>query len=342
MDHSSPTRRWRRTAMVSAAFIAATALLAGCAAGTPPAPTSAPDNSPAADEVISLKVARGAVTIENSILTYEEGFFEEEGLDVELGVTGGGGGAATNSALISGEMDIAATDAVTAVRAINEQMPIVVVAGTKAALPTSEQVSDGLIVPPGSTITEWADLRGKKIGVPELGGLPHLTVVKGLESADIGLDEVEIIPIPMDAITAAAANGQVDAIFSFSVFLLNAVNEGFTRVGNGVQEFLPHAPQVVWVASREFAESNPEALKRFRDALIRGTEFSNSNPDEVRRTYHENTEFPAPFIDNAMVLDTLNVEFVKDGWDTMLQVMKQLAEVRDDLSYEELVWEGAR
>ncbi|QEW03458.1 ABC transporter substrate-binding protein [Microbacterium lushaniae] len=342
MEPRRPLRYWRKTAVVTATALALTMVFAGCAGPSTPTGTSgAPE--PEVPEVIPMTVARGAVTIENSILAHEQGFFEEAGLDVDLQVTGGGGGAATNSALIAGEMDIAATDAVTAVRAINENMPIVVVAGTKSADPNQEgDASDGLIVPPGSPIADWSDLRGKKIGVPELGGLPHLTVVAALEENDIPLSEVEFVPIPVDALVPAAENGQVDAIFTFSIFLLQAVDGGFTRVGTGVREFLPYAPQVVWVASREYVENNPEAVERFLTGLGEGTEFSNENPDEVRRVYRENTELPPPFIDNVMALDVLSVEFDQKGWDRMLEIMKTLGEVRDDLTFEELVWEGAR
>jgi ABC-type nitrate/sulfonate/bicarbonate transport system substrate-binding protein len=342
MGPRRPLRRWRKTAIATTAALSLTAVFAGCAGSSTPA-SNAGSSDADAPEVISMTVARGAVTIENSILAHEKGFFEDAGLDVDLQVTGGGGGAATNSALIAGEMDIAATDAVTAVRAINERMPIVVVAGTKSADPNQEgEASDGLIVPPGSPIKDWSDLRGKKVGIPELGGLPHLTVVAALEENGIPLDEVEFVPIPVDAMVAAAANGQVDAIFTFSIFLLQAVDNGFTRVGTGVREFLPYAPQVVWVASREYAEKNPVALERFLEGLSEATEFSNANPDEVRRVYRENTELPPPFVDNVMMLDVLSVELDKGGWDRMLEVMKTLGEVRDDLTYEELVWEGAR
>lgn len=342
MDHRRPMSRLRRTSAVTAAALAITLAFTGCASSSAPAATSSGDAAEV-PEIIPMTIARGAVTIENSILAYEKGFFEDEGLDVDLQVTGGGGGAATNSALIAGEMDIAATDAVTAVRAINEKMPIVVVAGTKSANPDQPgEASDGLIVPPGSTITDWKDLAGKKIGVPELGGLPHLTVVAALEENGIPLDEVEFVPIPLDALTAAAANGQVDAIFTFSIFLLQAVEQGFTRIGTGVREFLPYAPQVVWIASRDYVEQNPEAVERFLSGLALGTDFGNENPDEVRRVYRENTELPVPFIDNVMALDILSVEFNKPGWDKMLKIMKTLGEARDDLTFEELVWEGAR
>lgn len=336
----------RRT-LRPAAAITTVALMFGltaCGGDTESEPASGSEGSSAAsEEVLPMTVARGGVNIENAVLADEQGFFEEVGLDIgEMQLTGMGG-AAANSSVISGEFDVAATDAVTVIRAVAEGMPVVAVAGTKSADPDYEgEVSDGVVVPPGSDIKEWTDLEGKKIGVPELGGLPHMATMTGLLENGVDPASVEFVPLPTDALVEAAAKGQVDAVFTFSIFLLSAVDSGFTRVGTGVREYLPNAPQVLWVASKEFAEENPEALARFHEAIEMGTEYGNENEEAVRQAYHDHTELPAPFIDERMVLEPLNVEFNEDGWDTLLQVMKDEGDLREDLTYEEIVWEGAR
>lgn len=336
-------RRTLRPAALLTTVTLALGLTACGGAADGDAPGTAESSGTATKETLPLTVARGGVNIENAVLADEQGFFEEEGLDIgEMQLTGMGG-AAANSAVISGEFDVAATDAVTAIRAAAEGMPIVAVAGTKSADPDYEgEVSDGIVVPPGSDIQDWADLEGKKIGVPELGGLPHMATITGLQANGVDLDTVEFVPLPTDALVEAAAKGQVDAVFTFSIFLLSAVDNGFTRVGTGVREYLPHAPQVLWIASEQFAQENPEALQRFHAAIERGTEYGNENPDAVRQAYHDHTELPPQFIDERMVLEPLDVEFNKDGWDNLLQVMKEEGDLPEDLTYEDIVWDGAR
>ncbi|WP_258934810.1 ABC transporter substrate-binding protein [Nesterenkonia pannonica] len=141
-----------------------------------------------------------------------------------------------------------------------------------------------------------------------------MATMTGLLENGVDIDDVEFVPLPTDALVEAAASGQVDAVFSFSIFLLSAVDNGFTRVGTGVREYLPNAPQVVWIASEQFAEENSEALERFHSGLEQGTEYGNENPDAARQVYHDHTELPPAFIDERMVLDTLNVEFDEEGW----------------------------
>ncbi|GAA4773756.1 ABC transporter substrate-binding protein [Citricoccus nitrophenolicus] len=338
----------RRTLRPAAAIttVALTLGLTACGGSTESAPVGDSDagsSGAAAEETLPITVARGGVNFENAVLAEDQGYFEEVGLDIgEMQLTGMGG-AAANSSVISGEFDVAATDAVTVIRAAAEGMPVVAVAGTKSADPDYEgEVSDGVIVPPGSDIKEWSDLAGTKIGVPELGGLPHMATVTGLLENGVDLDSVEFVPLPTDALVESAAKGQVDAVFTFSIFLLSAVDNGFTRVGTGVREYLPNAPQVLWVASKQFAEENPEALERFHTAIEKGTEYANENEDAVREAYHEHTELPAAFIDERMSMEPLNVEFDEEGWNTLLQVMKDESDLREDLTYEEIVWEGAR
>lgn len=343
MERRRPAFALRKSTAVIASALVLSVVFAGCSNSSVPGTGAGTESGEAAEGTIPITISRGSVNIENAIIADEQGFFEEEGLDIGEMKVGGIGGAAQNSALVAGEFDIGATDAVTAIRAINEGIPILVVAGTKSANPDYEgDVSDGLVVPPGSTITSWSDLTGKKIGVPELGGLPHLTVMTALSENGIDEDEVELVPLPLDALVPAAANGQIDAVFTFSIFMLSALDSGFTRVGTGVREFLPYAPQSLWISTKEFAEANPEALERFRNALALGTEYGNDNPDAVRKVYHDYTELPAPFIDNVMILEPLDVEFNEQGWDGLLDAMKEAGEIEDDLTYEDIVWEGAR
>ena len=307
--------RFRLGTALTVAAITLAGTLTGCGASP-----SEGDAANTPEGPIAITVARGQVNIENALLAQEQGFFEDAGLDVTMKVSQGA--AAQNSAIVSGEFDVGLTDAVSAVRAIAEGMPITVVAGTKSADPNIEgDVADGLIVPPGSPITNWADLSGKKIGVPDLGGLPQIATMKALTENGVDLNTVEFVPLPLPALTEAAAKGQVDAVFVFSIFLLKAVDNGFTRVGTGVREYLPNAPQSLWIASTKFAEDNPEALKRFHKAITEGTEFGNKNPDAVRKVYHENTELPGEFIDNGMILDTLSTTLDEAGVDLLVKTM---------------------
>lgn len=326
MNSTHQPRLSRRGLIAPASLVAVTVFaLAGCS-GASDAGTS------------SLDISRGQVNIENSIIAEQEGFFEDEGLDIEQHVSQGA--AATNSAVISGEFDIALTEGTSAVRAISEGMPITIVAGQKHAGADHPHES-GVLLPPDSPIESWSDLEGAKVGIPELGGLPYLTVVQAMVQNGLDAESIEFVPLPLPALAEAAANGEVDAIFVFSAFFANAISEGFEPLGTGVVEFLPDAPQSVWIARQDFAESNPETLEQFRAAIDTANQYGDANRDAVLDVYHEYTELPAEYIDNVMEIAPLSTDFPVEGLQLLIDVMSETGELADDVTVEDVAWEGA-
>lgn len=328
----------RRIAAAVAGLAAAALILTGCSSG---GATQGGGETPATPEgPIAMTVSRGQVNIEGAILAQEQGFFKDAGLDVTMTV--GQGAAAQNSAAISGEFQIGLTDGIAATRAIAEGMPIVIVAGAAHADPNFKgETSDGLLVAPGSPIKSWADLGGKKIGIPDLGGIPQVASVTALQANGVDPKSVEFVSLPLPALPEAAAKGDVDAIFVFSVFYLGAKDKGFVPIGTGVKEYLPNAPQSVWIASRDYAEKNPEAIKRFREAMDKANAFADANPDAVRKIYHENSQLPGEFIDNRMVIIPLSVDIPADGWDVLLKALKKMGDVPESFTQKDVMWEGA-
>lgn len=332
-SHGSSHSR-RRVAAAVAGLAAAALILTGCSSGggTAPATPETPEGP------IAMTVARGQVNIENSIIAQEQGFFKDAGLEVTLEVSQGA--SATNSAVISGEFDVALTDATSASRAIAEGMPITVVSGQKYASP-DHPVESGVLLPPGSPITGWKDLQGKKVGIPDLGGLPQLTVMQAMTENGLDPKSVEFVALPLPALAETAAKGEVAAIFVFSIFYAGPLGKGFTPLGTGVAEFLPNAPQSVWIASTEYVQKNGAAVEKFRKALDQANTFIKTNPDAVRKVYEENTQLPPAYIAN-MTIVPLSIELPRDGWELLLKVMKETGELSKALTYDEVVWEGAR
>jgi NitT/TauT family transport system substrate-binding protein len=222
-------------------------------------------------------------------------------------------------------------------------MPIVVVAGSIFADEAYDGPDwSGVLVPPGSPLKSWADFEGKKIGIPDLGGLPQLLSTTALEANGVDPDSVEFVALPLPALAEAAAKGDVDATYLFSVFYTTAKEDGFTPIPGGVHKYLPNTPQNLWIASRSYVEENPEAIERFRAGLAKGTEFSNANVDVARQIYHDHTELPADFIDNSMIVPAASIELNREGWELLLKVMADAGDIPDTLTYEDIVWDGAR
>ncbi|MEX0730403.1 MAG: ABC transporter substrate-binding protein [Aquisalimonadaceae bacterium] len=137
-------------------------------------------------------------------VTRAAGFFAEEGLDVELVYTRGGGAAI--QALNGGAVEYAATSFDAALSAYANGARIVRFATTGRlplfALATSPRTAE--------EITSVADLRGKKIGVAALGTADHAMALFLLSEAGVPPSEVEFATLGTNLFHALRL-GQVDA-----------------------------------------------------------------------------------------------------------------------------------
>lgn len=137
-------------------------------------------------------------------VTRAAGFFAEEGLDVELVYTRGGGAAI--QALNGGAVEYAATSFDAALGAYANGASIVRFATTGRlplfALATSPRTAD--------EIASVADLRGKTVGVAALGTADHAMTLYLLQEAGIDPDEVRFATLGTNLFHALRL-GQVDA-----------------------------------------------------------------------------------------------------------------------------------
>lgn len=307
--------------IISALAISAMALsFVACATD---APSSSPTDGASASGSDAIKVGRNAGGFEGVIFADTEGFFADNGIEATVSL--GGDPTSQIAALVSGETDIAMTGGPDIVRAVAQGIPVKVIAGAKAADPNGGgEATDGLLLPPGSSIKTWADLKGKTVGIQGLGSLPQVVNTIALKKNGVDPNSVKYVNLPVDTLADAAKNGTVDAILPYSVFFLNAVDSGFTRMGDGAREFLPGAPQIVWAASDKFIAEHGDVIKRFTKAMDEGNQFAADNPDAVKDVYRNNSKLPEPFIANRMVLEPLSVKLNRDTWNTMIKTMAEL------------------
>lgn len=326
--------RFRRTVAVGAAFRAAAVFVtwAGLAASA---------GSAVAAEPITLKVSRNSAGFEGLILAEKQGYLAAQGLKIAVTLTTNP--AAQISGVVSGEFDIAMSTGSDIAQAVARGLPVVVIGGVKEADPdTDVEPSDGLLLPPGSSISDWKDLEGKTIATFGLGTIVEIFNGIALERNGVDPSSVKYVSLPVHTLAAAAKNGQVDGIMPYGPFYLAALDEGFKRLGNGSREFLPNAPQIVWVVRSDFADKNPEVITNFLTAMAEGSDFANSNPEAVKQVYREHSKLNPDFIANRMVLEPVSTDVDEAAWNTMLDAMRRLGKLDSPITFNDIIWKGRR
>jgi NitT/TauT family transport system substrate-binding protein len=209
--------------------VLALALMAGLTA----APTAKAQSAPAPTPVPSaMKIGVLKLTSSAPIFVgVEKGFFKEFGVEPELVYFQAAAPIAT--ALAAGQLDVGATGLTAALYNIvlgGEKLWIVADKGREwpgyplVAIVVRKEAWDG-------GLRSIKDLKGKRIGVTQLGSTFHYHIGNILEKDGLHLSDVKIVPLQAMAATVEALKGkQVDAILVPQPFPGAAEAQGFGKI----------------------------------------------------------------------------------------------------------------
>ncbi|WMS40954.1 ABC transporter substrate-binding protein [Acuticoccus sp. MNP-M23] len=202
-----------------------------------------------------------------------EGFYDDVGLDVD--VVQGNGSATTAQLVASGQAGIAYADAVAVSQLIAKGAPMKVVSTVYQSNPNE------VLALTKSGIDSLEGLKGKTIGVP--AGSSQTTMLPlFLDANKMTEADFELINMPPSSMVPALLTGQVDAILgSMDSYRVQLESQGAELTGwefasNGV----PTVSTSIF-ASEDFLEKNPELVKKFIGASLKGWSFAIDNPEKA-------------------------------------------------------------
>jgi len=143
-----------------------------------------------------------------------------------------------------------------------------------------------LLVPPDSPVQTVADLRGKKIGVDEVGGSPW--AITSISLSDAGINpaesagEVTFAPYDASTLQEVAARGEVDAIGAWDPFATIAEQAGFrVLVDISTHPLFGGRFCCFLYASGQAIEQRPEAVSALLRGWYRAISWIAANPEET-------------------------------------------------------------
>jgi NitT/TauT family transport system substrate-binding protein len=206
----------------------------------------------------------------------EKGFFAEEGLDVDIQV--GKGSGENMSALASGSADFAPVDS-TGYMLVKGSGKVT---GITAIAAIQQRSMVGIMTLDDTGITTPKDLEGKKMG-DQAGATTTILFPLYASAAGIDASKVQIIPTEAGVLAGALAQKKVDAIGQFVVgkpLIEGAAKDGRKAVSLAFSDVLTDLYGHFLLTSDKMAAEKPEVAQKFTRALLKGLEFSNSNPKE--------------------------------------------------------------
>ena len=140
--------------------------------------------------------------------------------------------------------------------------------------------SEGIVVQKDSPIQTVADLKGKKLAVQK-GANAHYLAVKAIEAAGLQVSDVEFSFVKPSDGRAAFEKKNVDAWSVWDPYLAAVEVDAGARVLTSAKGLAPN--RGYYLASKEFIEKNPEALKKFLEELKKESEYAKKNPAEIAK-----------------------------------------------------------
>lgn len=197
------------------------------------------------------------------------GFFEEEGLDIELINSAGADKVMTS--VISDDAQIGFAGPEASIYIYN--------GGSNDYTQVFAQVTkrDGsfLVSRISGENFAWENLKGKHILPGRKGGVPYMTLQYVLKNhginveTDLNFDN----SISFDAMTGAFVAGTGDYVTVFEPTATTLENEGKGYIVASVGEATEEIPYTAYFAKKSYIENNPETIQKFVNAIYKGQKW---------------------------------------------------------------------
>lgn len=209
-------------------------------------------------------------------LAINNGYFEEEGLKINLILTSGAD--AVMSAVLSGDADIGFSGTEATIYVYN--------GGEKDYIKTFAGLTqkDGSFLVSRKKYDNFTleDLKGKTIIGGRIGGMPEMTFEWALRQNNIDpKKDVNIdTSIAFSAMEGAFIGGTGDFVTLFEPNALSVEKNGYGYVVAYIGELGGNVPYTAYNARTSYIENNKDIIKKFTKAINKGLEFVKNNSEE--------------------------------------------------------------
>lgn len=314
------------------ALLAALALaLSGCSGGA-----SGPDEStPAKGGDGTTKIAVGYIPA--GVYAYfwqagDEGYFAEEGLEVELKPMAGG--AEIIPALQAGTVQFGISDAMGLINARNQGIEV-----EYATFNASQEAASPIhsVVVADQSLKSAADLDGKTVATNSTFNTDWIMMRKWLEKGGADLDSVNFVEMSFPDQLAALRAGTIDAAGMLEPFVTAAKNDDLTVIGNYFTDVeSPVSISGVLVMS-DYAKKNPEIVAGFVRAIERAVDDFNADPEVARKVIAAHTEI-APELIESMNLPLWTNDLDPKAMQFWIDAAKKEGLIDGELDPSQMIW----
>lgn len=227
------------------------------------------------NDLRKIKIAEVAHSIfyAPQYVAHSLGYFEEQGLDVEILLVPGADKVA--AAVLSGDVEIGFCGSEATIYIYNQ--------GQDDYLVNFANLTkrDGSFIVSREKIDNFTleDLKGKTIIGGRMGGMPEMTLEYTLKQAGIDPKNDLYIDTSIEfaSMSGAFIGGTGDFVSLFEPNALQLEQQGFGYVVASLGELGGVVPYTTYNTKKSFIESNPEVIEGFNKAIQKGLDYVHNN-----------------------------------------------------------------
>lgn len=206
----------------------------------------------------------------------EEGYFEENGINIELILTSGANNV--TAAVLSNDVEIGFCGPEATIYVYKE--------GEKDYIQTFAGLTkrDGQFIVSRKKIDNFTMemLEGKEVLAGRVGGMPILNFINALDNTNIDQNKINInTSIDFASLTGSFIAGTGDFVNLFEPNATKIEKEGLGYIVASIGEFSGEMPYTAFNARKSFIENNKDIITNFTNAINKGLNFVHNNTSKT-------------------------------------------------------------
>ncbi len=270
-----------------------------------------------------------------------QGFFEEEGLKIDLTTAQGADDVMTS--VLSNQSDIGFCGAEASIYVYNEGKED----HTEVFAQLTKRDGSFLVSKNENPDFKWEDVKGSTIIPGRKGGVPYMTLLYVLNShginpkTDVTLDD----SISFDLMAGAFSAGNADYVALFEPTASSTELAGKGYIVSSIGAETGELPYTAYCAKKSYIEENPDIIQKFTNAIYKGqTWIKDHSTEEVASAIAQ--YFPST--DESLLVTVLNrykeinvwcetPYLSEEGFELLQTIMQNAGELSKKAPYSEVI-----
>ena len=322
----SASKRWMLGCLV--ALLALLMAVSACGDSDDDSGSSGGSGAASSGGTTTIRIANvpASLTAVPAQVAIQEGFFEEQGLEVTADTPTLPFNQLPNT--LGKQYDLITSSAPNVINARENGLDLVLESFLERD--SAEEPGAALIVPADSPIKTINDLDGKSVGAPSVAGSNWTTLMCWAKNEGFDPQAIRGVEAPTPQIPDLLKNGRFDAALLFQPGYGQLLRDGYRDVGNSYENcFGERIMTSAYVGLGSWVSENKDALEGFHAALRDAVAWIDSHPDEARELWLETSGLPKEV---AEVSPPRPGGFeINDGREQMLETAQKWLDVMRDV-----------